>query len=121
MIRFVIVLLFSTGLLSAQDAAIHARLEVNVGDVLEIGKPESAQYRYIDIPRANFIIKKGGIADFKLLVGEKVKVVSIKEQRDGLTKIKIKRADGRRFFGSHALIGAEFEHAMESGELLAVK
>lgn len=121
MIRYVIVLLFSTGLLSAQDAAIPARLNVNVGDILEIGKPESVRYRYIDFPRANFIIKKGGIADFKRLVGERITVVSIKERRDGRTMIKIERADGGWFFGSHAQVRAEFKSAMESGELVAVK
>ena len=121
MIRYIIIFLLSVGLLSAQDDEVPVGLEVSVGDVLERGRLKSTQYRYIDFPKANFIIKKGGIADFKLLVGEKVKVVSIKEQRDGHTKIKIKRADGRRFFGSHALIGAEFEGAMESGELFVVK
>lgn len=117
MIKYVIVLLFSINLLHAQANASQTNTKVKVGDVFQIGKPETNKYKYIDFPKANFIIKRGGIANYKRVEGEKVVVTSVKEKKDGSTKIKIKRVDGKRFFGSHSIVAVDFFGAMESGEL----
>lgn len=117
MIKYVIVLLFSINLLHEQANASQTNIKVKVGDVFEIGKPETNKYKYIDFPKANFIIKRGGIANYKRVEGEKVVVTSVKEKKDGSTKIKIKRVDGNRFFGSHSIVAVDFFGAMESGEL----
>ncbi len=117
MIKYAIALLFSVSLLNAQNNVDQMTTEVKVGDVFEIGKPESNMYKHIDFPRANFIIKRGGIANYKRAEGEKVVVTSVKEKKDGSTKIKIRRTDGGRFFGSHTVVTADFHDALESGEL----
>ncbi|WP_108424712.1 hypothetical protein [Flagellimonas amoyensis] len=98
--------------LQAQDVA--------VGDTFEIGRPDSPQYAHLEFPRANFIVKRGGIANYKSVEGQKVVVTSIKEKKDGTKVVKIKRADGNRFFGSHWSVAANVEKALESGELLKI-
>jgi len=91
--------------------------EIKVGDVLEIGRPDAPQFKHIDFPRANFIIKKGGIANYKTVVGNKVVVTDIKEKKDGTVVVKIKKTDGKRFFNSHPVVKADLKDALESGEL----
>ena len=117
MIKYVIVLLFSVSMLNAQTTADQTATDVQVGDVFEIGKPETNTYKHINFPKANFIIKRGGIANYKRAEGEKVVVTSIKEKKDGTTLVKIKRTDGNRFFGSHTVVSVDFKEALESGEL----
>ena len=117
MIKYVIALLFSVSVLNAQEVQSVSTTEVKVGDVLRIGQPETNAYKHIKFPRANFIIKKGGIANYKRVEGEKVIIMAIKEKKDGSIQIKIKRNDGGRFFGSHNVVAADVEEALESGEL----
>lgn len=94
--------------------------DVKVGDVLEIGRPDTPKFKHIDFPRANFIIKKGGIADYKRVVGRTVVVTDVKEKKDGTVVVKIKKTDGKRFFNSHPVVKADLKNALESGELSAL-
>lgn len=119
MIKYAIALLFSVSMLNAQMSTVQTSAEVQVGDVFEIGKPESNKYKHIKFPRANFIIKRGGVANYKLAQGETVVVNSVKEKKDGTVVVKIKRKDGGRFFGSHSVVAADIDEALSSGELLA--
>lgn len=91
--------------------------KVEVGDTFEIGRPEAPTYKHIDFPRANFIIKKGGIANYKTVEGNKVVVTAVKKAKDGTIEVKIKRTDGRRFFNTHAVVSADIQSALQSGEL----
>jgi hypothetical protein len=116
MIKYVIALLFSVSLLNAQNANLE-KTNVQVGDTFEIGRPETNSYKHINFPRANFIIKRGGIANYKRVEGHKVVVTDIKEKKDGTTQVKLKRTNGNRFFGSHTVVSADFKEALESGEL----
>lgn len=117
MFKYVIALLFSVSVLHAQNSVNQEPTNVKVGDVFEIGTPETNTYKHIDFPRANFIIKRGGIANYKRVEGNQVVVTSIKENKDGTTRVKIKRKDGGRFFGSHTVVTADFDDAVKSGEL----
>lgn len=117
MIKYAIALLFSVSMLNAQNTVNQQTTDVQVGDVFEIGKPETNTYKHIKFPRANFIIKRGGIANYKRAEGRTVVVTSIKEKKDGTTQVKIKREDGGRFFGSHTVVAADFNDAIDSGEL----
>lgn len=119
MIKYAIALLFSVSVLHAQENVKSETNKVEVGDVFEIGKPETNGYKHINFPAPNFIIKAGGVANYKRVEGQQVVVTSVKEKRDGTTKIKIKRNDGKRFFGSHTVISADFHEALQSGELEA--
>jgi protein involved in polysaccharide export with SLBB domain len=100
--------------INAQDAKPS---EIKVGDLLEIGRYDAPAYKHIDFPRANFIIKKGGIANYKSVEGNKVVITSVKEKKNGALQVKIKRADGRKFFNSHSVVSADLNSALESGEL----
>jgi hypothetical protein len=117
MIKYAIVLLFSVSVVNAQNSAEQVATYVQVGDVFEIGTPETNTYKHIDFPRANFIIKRGGIANYKRAEGKVVVVTSVKEKKDGNTQIKIKRKDGGRFFGSHTVVSVDIKQAVASGEL----
>jgi len=88
--------------------------------LFSVSAPETHAYKHINFPRANFIIKRGGIANYKRAEGYKVVVTAIKEKKDGSTQVKIKRNDGGRFFGSHTVVSADFKEAIASGELQAM-
>jgi len=51
------------------------------------------------------------------LEGNKVVVTSVQEKKDGTLQVRIKRADGGRFFGSHSEVSADLKGALETGEL----
>lgn len=93
------------------------KTDVKTGDVFKIGTPESTAYQHIDFPRPNIIIKRGGIANYKSVQGYKVVVTDVKTDKEGTIIIKIKPVDGKRFFGSHRVIEADYKAALESGEL----
>ncbi len=109
--------IFSGLFMNAQEGKAVLPQNIQIGDILKIGAPEARQYKYINFPRANFIIKRGGIANYKGMKGYKVMVTDIKEKKDGSLKVKIKRADGGRFFGSHTVVSAHLNNALETGEL----
>ncbi len=96
-----------------------ATTDVKIGDIFEIGSPVTNTYKHIKFPKSNIIIKRGGIANYKRIKGSVVVVSSIKEKKDGTTVANIKRKDGGRFFGSHTVISAHLNDALQSGELLA--
>ncbi|TLP81753.1 hypothetical protein [Maribacter sp. ACAM166] len=115
--KYLLTLVFvisTTGLQAQKNAE---QQEVKVGDVLQIGKPKALQYKYIDFPRPNFIIKRGGLANYDRVFGNRVVVTSVKQKKDGTIKVRLKRADGGRFFGSHSQVAANFREALKSGEL----
>jgi hypothetical protein len=117
MIKYAIFLVFSASMLNAQSTLNQDAIDVKVGDIFEIGKPETNTYKHINFPKANFIIKRGGFANYKRAEGQKVVVTSVKEKKDGSTQVKIKRTDGNRFFGSHTVVSVDFNEALTSGEL----
>jgi hypothetical protein len=117
MMKLIMTLFLALSLLTAKNNSKPNQQNPQVGDIYEIGKPETRTYRHINFPKPNFIIKKGGVANYKLAVGKKVIVTSVKKKKDGTNQVTIKREDGGRFFGSHTFISANFEEALEAGEL----
>ncbi|MGB5227209.1 MAG: hypothetical protein WBN55_03035 [Eudoraea sp.] len=106
--------------LNAKDDKYIAPQDVQVGDILKIGYPDAPRYKHINFPRPNFIIKRGGIANYKGLPGNKVVVTSVEEKMDGTLVVKIKKVDGGRFFGSHWEVSADLQSALETGELSGI-
>ncbi|NND63184.1 MAG: hypothetical protein HKN48_08320 [Flavobacteriaceae bacterium] len=117
---FVFLFLVSTLYSNAQETKDPLLQEVQLGIEMEIGHPESSTYNYIEFPRPNFIIKRGGIANFNRVPGTKVVVVAFKEKKDGTRWVRLKRADGKRFFGSHPSVMADLNKALSSGELQSI-
>ena len=58
------------------------KTEIKVGDTFKIETVENNNYKYIKFPKDNFIIKKGGIVNYSNIIGEQVKVTSIKEKKE---------------------------------------
>lgn len=114
-----VVVLAVASLLSfnAQSQTVKVDGDVKIGDVFVIGESNATLYKHINFPRPNFIIKRGGIANYKALENDKVVVTSVKAKKDGSTVIKIKRADGKKFFRNYTQVSANFKEALESGEL----
>lgn len=113
-----IVLLAGIFAYTAQAQAPLTIEKPEVGTVYKIGEATSPQFEHIKFPRPNFIIKRGGLVNYKAMEDVKVVVASVKKRKDGGTKVHLKRADGKRFFGSHVYVEADFDGAVQSGELL---
>ena len=95
--------------------------DIEVGDLLEIGKTENYEYSHVQFPRPNFIIKKGGIANYKKLNGTIVEVTEVKKDKKGESIIKVRRKDGKKFFGSFPVVVANYDKALASKELSEIK
>ncbi|MBQ4820638.1 hypothetical protein J8M14_11215 [Aquimarina sp. MMG016] len=92
--------------------------DVSIGDILTIGKPSAQQYHYIHFPKTNFIIKRGGVANYKNLKGKSVVVTKIETSKDGKTIVTIKRKDGARFFGTLTTVKADLKSALDNKEII---
>ena len=90
---------------------------VEVGDVLTINEPSAQKFKHIHFPRANFIIKKGGIANYKSLSGDRVEVTAIHTKADGTKEVVLKRVNGHKFFNSYPTVKADIDKALKAGEL----
>ncbi|QMU65233.1 MAG: hypothetical protein GKR88_13645 [Flavobacteriaceae bacterium] len=102
---------------NAQKIVVSDSQGVKVGDVFEINKPKHSQtFKYIYFPRPNFIIKRGGIIDYKRIYGNKVVVTSIKK-KDNVLKVRIKKYDGGKFFNSYDTVLVDIKGALKAGEL----
>ena len=95
--------------------------KVKKGDLLEIIKPSGNEFKYINFPRKNFIIKRGGIASDQLVIGEEVMVTELTKEENGSTTIRIKKADGGRFYNAIPSVTVNFEEAVKSGEIKLIK
>ncbi|TLP75633.1 hypothetical protein ES765_14940 [Maribacter sp. ACAM166] len=89
---------------------------VENGTILTLGTANAAGYQHIDFPRKNIIIKRGAIANFNNLEGQKVVVTKVSSQ-NGNTAVTLKRKDGRNFFRFWPTITADFEKALVNKEL----
>ena len=78
---FAVLFMVATLGINAQSGSPEVLKEVKEGDILRIGRPDAPSFKHIDFPRANTIIKNGGIANYKKMEGIKVVVTSIKEKR----------------------------------------
>ena len=91
------------------------------GDVFLIGNANYNNYKHINFPNANFIIKKGGIVNYKNIKGEKVVITSIKQKNSGKHVATIKLVEPRKFFNSHKYITVDIDEAIKNNELLTVE
>ena len=104
--------LFSVYLLQGQ-----AIDNIAEGDVLVLGEPSGSAYVAIDFPRRNIIIKRGAIADFKALIGKKLIVLRIENEKNGNKIAVLKRKDGQNFFRFFPEVKANLSQALNAREL----
>lgn len=98
-------------------SAQEKKIDVKKGDVFEIASPSGQEFKHINFPKKNFVIKRGGIADDKLVYGEEVIVTSVSLNKEGSTEIRIKPKDGGRFYNALRSVQVDFEDAIRTGEL----
>jgi hypothetical protein len=99
----------------------NSNTSVNVGDVFVIGEVANNDYKHINFPRANIIIKRGGmVADYKNVKGEEVEVTSIKTKKDGSLQATIRLTSNKRFFNSHKYVTVEIDEAISAKELINI-
>ena len=105
------------GALSLQAQEKCETPQLKAGDVLTIASPSHATYEHINLPRANFIIKRGGIANYKSLINKKIEVTEVETTDDCVTKVDVKLADGKKFFNSHSIVSINLKEALAAGEV----
>jgi protein involved in polysaccharide export with SLBB domain len=101
----------------ALQAQQKQQIDIEKGTVLTLDEPVANEYRYVLFPRKNFIIKRGGIADMKSVLGLQVEVVDYEYTDKGDTRVTLKRKDGKKFFRNFKTVDAYLEDALTSGEL----
>ncbi|GAA3604001.1 hypothetical protein Q4Q39_09655 [Flavivirga amylovorans] len=91
-----------------------------IGDELIINAPQNVSYNHIDFPRLNFLVKKGRLANYKNVYGNKVIVKDIINENNGITYVVLKKKNGKKFFGYLNTVKANYSKSIESGELATV-
>lgn len=114
-------ILLSFFIMKGQENISNTQDPIAIGDVLIIGKPSDQHYCYIHFPKTNFIIKKGGIPNYKSLIGDRVIVTEVTQTKAGNRKITLKREDGYKFFNSISQVNIDLEKALEYNEVILVK
>ncbi|MBS9462411.1 hypothetical protein KIM67_08320 [Flagellimonas sp. 389] len=113
-ILFLIALVLSAYSLMAQQQEDYSDL-VKVGDELLIDTPSASSYQHINVPRKNFIIKRGGVPDMKTLKSSVVTVTKISNDENPI--ITFKKANGKKFFRVYKTLTADLNSAVASGEI----
>ena len=90
---------------------------VKVGDELIIGSPSKTNYQFIEVPRKNFIIKRGGIANMNSLRNDKVTVTKMTFDRSSNPIVVLKKSNGAKFFNALRTLKADLNGAISNGEL----
>ncbi len=116
--KYVLAGMIALGILSmgAQESTAPA-ITLQKGDVIEIGNPSTYKYKYIKFPRANFIVQRDGVKNYKSALGEEVVVTDIKTAKDGSRLVYVKRQDGKRFFNTVNTVSIQFEKALATHEI----
>lgn len=89
---------------------------LEIGDKLILGAPSGSTYSHVNVPRKNFIIKRGGIAKIASLMNTSIVVTDITYGTK--TLITFKRSDGRKFFRVYKTLSADFDGGINAGELI---
>lgn len=110
-------LLFFSFQLSGQSSEQISGEKFAIGDTYFIGQPSGQDYNHIKFPRRNFIMKRGGLPNYKNLIGKEILVTGTRVRNDR-QEVTIKRMDGLNFFGSYPEVKVDIENAIQSGELI---
>lgn len=113
-ILFTLLFVFFSGLVYSQNTDS----KVNVGDQFVIANTDN--YKHINFPKRNFIIKKGGIANYDNIKGKTVEVTSIKEKKNGNLVATIKLISQKKFFNSHKYVTVNISEAIDNKELISI-
>lgn len=110
----ILLLTFSLFAYSMNAQENHAS-STKVGDQFVIGEPIGVSYENINVPRKNFIIKRGGIPNMSTLKNSVVTITKISENNN--SAITFKSSDGKKFFKAYRTLTADLNSAINSGEM----
>ncbi|RRO16798.1 dihydroorotase [Flavobacteriaceae bacterium 14752] len=116
--NYIIIFLALSLFTKINSYAQNSNLNFDEGEVFTIAEVSDNNYEYINFPKPNFIIKKGGIPDFKTLKGKKVEIASIKKNKVGTLIANIRLTSRASFFNSHKYVEVSIEDAIKNGELI---
>jgi len=114
---FSIAFLMICGLMSYQINATNIDNNPEVGDRLLIQSPENTTYTAVNMPKLNFVVKKGGVANYKSVQNTLVEVVRISQNKKGENIVRLQRVDGTKILGLKKSISANYDQALQLGEL----
>jgi hypothetical protein len=92
-----------------------------VGDVLIVKAPSNQFYNHIAFPQLNILVKRGKIACYTPVIGNKVVVDEVFTKSNNKTYVVLKKNDGTKFFGLYTGVKANYQKAIDSGELELLK
>ncbi|WP_111309451.1 hypothetical protein [Confluentibacter sediminis] len=113
-------LFFAFGLSFANNQPLENQNEPKVGDVLIINQPSGSKYNYIFFPKLNFIVKKGGLSNYKSVHGNHVIVKEVETKPNGKTYVHLEKKDNTDFFGFLKTVKANYEKSLHAGEISIV-
>lgn len=87
--------------------------DLKPGDILEIQTSSNMPFDHLYFPKPNFIIKRGGIANYKALNGVKVQIEEISDD----AVMRLVPLNGKKFFNKFSYVDAHLEKAIEKKEL----
>ena len=114
---FSIAFLTICGLMSYQVNAINNDNNPEIGDRLLIQSPENTTYTALNMPKLNFVVKKGGVANYKSVQNTLVEVVKISKNKKGESVVTLQRVDGAKILGLKKSVSANYDQALQLGEL----
>ncbi|WP_225035662.1 hypothetical protein [Winogradskyella sp. SM1960] len=98
-----------------------AHNEPKVGDVLTVNTPSAEGFNHIDFPKANILIKRGVVTQYKSINNNDVVVSNVTTDNNGSTTVILKKKDGTKFFGFLNKVKADYTKAISAGELKITK
>ena len=114
---FSIAFLTICGLMSYQVNATNIDNNPEIGDRLLIQSPENTTYTAVNMPKLNFVVKKGGVANYKSVQNTLVEVVKISQNKKGESVVTLQRVDGAKILGLKKSVSANYDQALQLGEL----
>ncbi len=114
---FSIAFLTICGLMSYQVNATNNDNNPEIGDRLLIQSPENTTYTALNMPKLNFVVKKGGVANYKSVQNTLVEVVKISKNKKGESVVTLQRVDGAKILGLKKSVSANYDQALQIGEL----
>lgn len=115
-ILYTLLTIFFSGIIYSQSSDS----SINIGDVFILGEVSNNNYKHINFPRPNIIIKKGGIANYENIKGKRVEIKSINKKKDGTLIATIKLTSNKLFFNSHKYVTVDIKEAISKKELLKI-
>ncbi|WP_372756528.1 hypothetical protein [Mariniflexile sp.] len=91
--------------------------EPKIGDVLVINATSNVKYNHINFPQLNIVAKRGNLANYKSVHGNRVVIKEVMNNNNGNTTVLIENEDESKFFGIVKQVKANYTKSIASGEM----